>query len=273
MRRSLHDERIRGEPFPPQLAHTARMRRRSRVLRFASLVAGAALGLGCAAATAVTPSVEGAGESVLFIGNSLTESNGLPERVAEIAKAASHPLRTSAVTASGASLLDHWDSGGAVRAIRERRWSVVVLQQGPSTRPESRAELIESTRQFAVEIRRAGARPALLMVWPLPGQQASAVSASYRAAAATNDALLLPAGDAWTILRARDPSMVLTVSDGFHPSVLGTYAAALTVACALIPEDRPALARALSASTLRLDAGRRDLLVEAACSAAATSRR
>jgi hypothetical protein len=111
------------------------------------------------------------------------------------------------------------------------------------------------------------------MVWPLPGQQASAVSASYRAAAEANDALLLPAGDAWTILGARDPSMVLTVSDGFHPSVLGTYAAALTVACTLIPEDRPALARALSASALRLDAGRRDLLVEAACTAAATSRR
>jgi hypothetical protein len=111
------------------------------------------------------------------------------------------------------------------------------------------------------------------MVWPLPGQQAAAVSASYRAAAEANDALLLPAGDAWTILGARDPSMVLTVSDGFHPSVLGTYAAALTVACRLIPEDRPALARALSASTLRLDAGRRDLLVDAACTAAATARR
>jgi hypothetical protein len=236
-------------------------------------VAGAALGLGCAAATAVTPSVDAAEESVLFIGNSLTESNGLPERVAEIASAAGHPLRTSALTTSGASLLDHWDDGRAVRAIREGRWSVVVLQQGPSTLPESRAELIESTRQFGVEIRRVGARPALLMVWPLPGQQASAVSASYRAAAEANDALLLPAGDAWTILTARDSSMALTVADGFHPSVLGTYAAALTVACTLIPEDRPALARALSASTLRLDTGRRDLLVEAACSAAAASRR
>jgi hypothetical protein len=150
---------------------------------------------------------------------------------------------------------------------------VVVLQQGPSTLPESRAELTSSTKQFAEEIRRAGGRPALLMVWPLPGQQASAVSASYRAAAEANDALLLPAGDAWTILAGRDASMILTGSDGFHPSVLGTWAAALTVACTLIPEDRPALARAVSASALRLDTARRDLLVEAACTAAATSRR
>src|SRR4029453_7142773 len=142
-----------------------------------------------------------------------------------------------------------------------------------STLPESRTELVASTKQFAAEIRRAGARPALLMVWPLPGQQASAVSPSHRSAAEANEALLLPAGDAWTILTARDPSMVLTVSDGFHPSVLGTYAAALTVACTLIPEDRPALSRALSATALRLDAARRDLLVDAACTAAAASRR
>jgi len=257
------------------------MRRRPRTLRFSTLAAGAALALGCAAATTVSPTVESAaatpgataGESVLFIGNSLTESNDLPARVAEITAAAGRPLRTSAVTQGGASLLDHLDDGRALRAIREGRWSVVAMQQGPSTLPESRAELIESTRRFAAEIRSGGAKPALLMVWPLPGQQASAVSASYRAAAEANDALLLPAGDAWVMLGARDRSLVLTVSDGFHPSLLGTYAAALTVACTLIPEDRPALSRALSATALRLDAARRDLLVDAACTAAAASRR
>ncbi len=135
------------------------------------------------------------------------------------------------MTAPGASLLDHGADGRAARAIRDGRWSVVVLQQGPSTLPESRAELIASTRRFAAEIRRVGARPALLMVWPPPGQQATGVSASYRAAAEANDALLLPAG--------------------------GT----------------PSLARAVAASVLRLDAGRRDLLVDAACSAADAAKR
>jgi hypothetical protein len=67
--------------------------------------------------------------------------------------------------------------------------------------------------------------------------------------------------------------MVLVGADGFHPSVLGTYAAAMTVACALLPEDRPALARAISASALRIDITRRDLLVEAACTAAAIATR
>jgi hypothetical protein len=123
-----------------------------RLPHFAILLAG--VGLGCAAATAVSPTVDSAGESILFIGNSLTASNDLPAQVAEIVTAAGHPLRTSAVTAPGASLLDHWTDGRAVRAIREGRWSVVVLQQGPSTLPESRAELIASTRQSR---RRSGA--------------------------------------------------------------------------------------------------------------------
>jgi hypothetical protein len=230
----------------------------------------APLTLACAAATAVSPTEAGASSSFLFIGNSLTAANGLAARVSEVAAAAGRPLRTSAVTASGASLADHWADGRAVRAIREGRWDVVVLQQGPSTLPESRAELIASTRQFAAEIRRAGGRPALLMVWPLPGQTPAAVSASYRAAAEATDALLLPAGDAWTIAKGRDNGLVLVQDDGFHPSVLGTWLAALAVECTLFPQDRPKLAAAAAASGLALDAGRRDVLLDAACRAAST---
>ena len=204
---------------------------------------------------------------VLFIGNSLTASNDLAARVASIAAAAGRPLRTAAVTLSGASLLDHWQDGRAVQAIRDGHWDVVAMQQGPSTLPESRAELTASTRQFAAEIRAAGGRPALLMVWPLPGQTAASVSASYRAAAQASDALLLPAGEAWAAARQGDASLVLTQEDGFHPSVLGTWLAALTVECTLYPEDRAALARAAAPTALALDAGRRDRLVDAACRA------
>jgi hypothetical protein len=244
--------------------------RRHRSRRFPALVAlSTALSLACAAATAVSPT-EAAGQSVLFIGNSLTESNDLAARVAEIAAAAGRALRTSAVTLPGASLADHWQDGRALRAIREGRWDVVALQQGPSTLPESRAGLIASTRQFAAEIRDAGGRPALLMVWPLPGQTAAAVSASYRAAAEASDALLLPAGDAWTIAQKRDSALVLTQADGFHPSPLGTWLAALAVECTLFPQDRTPLVKAGAASALGLDADRRDRLVDAACGAATT---
>ena len=167
-------------------------------------------------------------------------------------------IDTQSVAVSGASLLDHWNDGRARRAVASRRWTAVVLQQGPSTLPESRAELTRLSALFGEEIRRAGGRPALLMVWPLPGQQAAAVSASYRAAAEATDSVLIPAGDAWVRAAAADPGLVLTEADGFHPSPLGTELAALSVVCTLFPGSRPQ-------PQLSLSEAQRRQLVTAAC--------
>ena len=177
--------------------------------------------------------------AVLFIGNSLTSQNNLPRRCAIVAAESGMSIDAQSVALSGASLLDHWNDGRARRAVASRRWTAVVLQQGPSTLPESREELTRLSGMFGEEIRRAGGRPALLMVWPLPGQQASAVSASYRAAAEATDSVLIPAGDAWVRAAAADPGLVLTEADGFHPSPLGTELAALSVVCTLFPGSRP----------------------------------
>jgi hypothetical protein len=213
---------------------------------------------GGGAAPAASGAPSGQGPAVLFIGNSLTSANGLPERSRRIAAAAGLEIQTSAVTMDGASLLDHWEAGRARDAIRSRPWSAVVLQQGPSTLPASREELTRLAGQFGEEIRRAGARPALLMVWPLPGQTPEAVSASYRAAAQATGALLIPAGDAWVRARAADPQVELTGPDGFHPSPLGTELAAATVVCSLYPAVRPV-------PVLPLPPGQRDVVTGAAC--------
>ena len=50
-------------------------------------------------------------------------------------------LEWKAVLKPGASLEDQWEAGDAVAGIRSQRWDVVVLQQGPSSRPESRVLL------------------------------------------------------------------------------------------------------------------------------------
>ena len=218
----------------------------------------ACLACGGAGPDASAPS-GGGPAAVLFIGNSLTAANDLPGRARRIASAAGMEIDTGAVTVGGASLLDHWDAGRAREMIRSRRWSVVVLQQGPSTLPESRQELTRLATQFGEEIRRVGGRPALLMVWPLPGQTAEAVSASYRAAAEATGSLLIPAGDAWVRARATDPRVELTGPDGFHPSPLGTELAAATVVCTLYPAVRPA-------PLLPLEPAQRDLVTRSACS-------
>ena len=108
--------------------------------------------------------------ALLFIGNSLTAQNDLPRRVSDLAADAGLSVTAVGLVGSGFSIGDHMAGGQAQMAIRSRRWDAVVLQQGPSTLPESRATLIDDATAIARVIREAGSEPALLAVWPLPGQ-------------------------------------------------------------------------------------------------------
>src|SRR5262249_25445128 len=111
-------------------------------------------------------SVPAATTRVLFIGNSLTAVNDVPALVAQLAGATGQPFEHRALTMGGYSLEDHWHRGEAARAIAGGGWTFVVLQQGPSALPESQVLLREYVRRFDAEVRRAGARTALYMVWP-----------------------------------------------------------------------------------------------------------
>ena len=169
---------------------------------------------------------------VLFIGNSLTAANDLPAMVESLARATGErTLEWKAVLQPGASLEDQWQAGDAVRAIRSQPWDFVVLQQGPSSLPESRVLLRRDTARFAKVIREAGARPALYMVWPARNRSGDfdGVSISYRTAAKDVDGLIIPAGDAWREVWKRDKNAELYGGDGFHPSAEGSYVAALVM--------------------------------------------
>jgi hypothetical protein len=52
---------------------------------------------------------------------------------------------------------------------------------------------------------------------------------SCREAAQAVGGLCLPAGEAWRAAWAVDPTLALYGPDGFHPSAMGTYLAALVV--------------------------------------------
>ena len=109
--------------------------------------------------------------------------------------------------------------------------------------PESRRLLIAYTRRFDAEIKKAGARTALYMVWPSLARRGDfpAVSESYAAAATDVKALLLPAGDAWRAAWATDAGLPLYGSDGFHPSPMGTYLAALVIYEQIFASPPPAV--------------------------------
>jgi len=170
---------------------------------------------------------------VLFIGNSLTAANDLPGLVAALSRAAGDdpPLAAASVAYGGFALEDHLVQGDAPRAIAQGGWDVVILQQGPSTLPESRVNLIEYTRRFDPLIRAVGARTALYGVWTDATRMFAFDDGieSYRQAAAAVDGMLFPAALSWKRAWERDPSLPFYSGDQFHPSLLGTYMAALVI--------------------------------------------
>ena len=193
---------------------------------------------------------------VLFVGNSLTGTNDLPRMFAAVAAAGGLGVTTGKVVFANVSLNDHLARGDAVDAIESGDWDYVVLQQGPSGLPSSRVELIAATRDFAAAITAAGARPALYMVWPDASRLTAfdSVSMSYTQAADAVDGLLAPSGDAWVNAWQRKPSLPLYGDDGFHPSPLGSYLAALAiyaVVCDRSPAMLPARPVGVNALLLR----------------------
>jgi len=222
-----------------------------------SLLATLAL-LACASAAPVDPEIPENALRVLFIGNSLTYFNDLPAVVAAMAIATDQerPPAFAMAAQPDYSLEDHWNDGRARSAIASGPLHFVVMQQGPSSLVENRELLREWTQRFAAPIREAGAIPALYMVWPSSARSADfdGVLAAYSGAAAAVGGLFMPAGEAWRAAWRRDSQMALYGPDGFHPSVLGTYLAALVIFARLydVSPDLVPSSFAVGSTTLRV---------------------
>lgn len=212
---------------------------------------------------------------VLFVGNSYTYVNDLPALVAAMGATQGVRIQVTMRTEPDHSLADHLRDR-RLRVLLSQPWDWVVLQQGPSSLPESRAELIESTRDLAQRLRRAQewrrrqalglgplrgapasasarvvgppsealrgtARIALFAAWPqLPYADGSpAAEESHRQAAASVRACVLPVAAAWRLARESGDAPRLYQPDGVHPTGPGTILAALTIVTGLLELKTP----------------------------------
>lgn len=174
--------------------------------------------------------------SILFVGNSLTYYNDLPGMVRDLLEEADvGPVFVASSSFPNYGLQDHWGDSRTRDAIGAGNWDYVVLQQGPSA-TEGRPSLLEYTVRFAGEIQAVGAATALYMVWPSSNRDFDfdGVAESYALAASSVGGLLFPGGEVWRAAWRRDPTLGLYGPDGFHPSFLGSYAVALTIADRLV---------------------------------------
>ena len=97
------------------------------------------------------------------------------------------------------SLEYQWNKGEEQKLLAKEKWDYVIMQQGPSAYLDGRRVLIEYAKKFAEPIARAGAKPALYMVWSsaVSLREFAGVSANYKAAAKEVNGLFFPAGEAW----------------------------------------------------------------------------
>jgi hypothetical protein len=179
---------------------------------------------------------------VLFIGNSYTYFNNLPEIFTQLAVFGRQDrIETRMVAPGGWRLKDHWEQGETRRALRERKWNYVVLQEqsmlGISFFLDGRPRVSSDevfrpyARKWAAEVRKAGAIPIFYLTWARkanPEDQA-ALNYIYMRAARENGAQVAPVGIVWAQVREQQPILELYVADGSHPSPAGSYLAACTL--------------------------------------------
>lgn len=206
---------------------------------------------------------------VLFLGNSLTYVNDLPQMVEALAAHGARRIETGMIAGPNYGLEDLWRERRVHESIRSGRWDVVVMQQGPSALPESRVNLVAWTKKFGDLIREHGAEPALYMVWPSSDRafDRQRVAESYRVAAEECRCRLLPAGEAWQAAWKKSGRVSLYGADGFHPSSDGTFLAAVVIWSALTgepPERAPGELKLRDGTEVRINAKVLPLLTGAA---------
>ena len=165
---------------------------------------------------------------VLFIGNSFTQRNNLPELLAGLAAACDLNVEHDLISAGGASLRTHWNAGRAAQAIENGKYDFVVLQE-QSTLPVKNAQrMAENVRLFDGVIRRANAKTVLYMTWArqhTPETQREITSA-YTSLGDELGAIVVPVGLAWQSFLSKHDQPVLHDRDGGHPTMAGSYLAA-----------------------------------------------
>jgi hypothetical protein len=192
-------------------------------------------------------------QRVLFIGNSYTGVNKLPEVFLEVVKGSgrSAPVVKSS-TPGGRTLKQQLGIAGSTKLIDEGGWDIVVLQ-GQSQEPaiaekdESvRKDFLESAAALCARVRAKSpkARIYFYETWARhadywkaakkgpdvgadPKEMQARLRKWYGVVAKDNGATFVPCGDAWELNYASSAAVRLHTKDHSHPEFVGTYLNAL----------------------------------------------
>ena len=190
-------------------------------------------------------------DHVLFVGNSYTYVNSLPQLFKAMSEHAMPGRRVEVkfIGGGGATLEKHWEVEEAQAEIQSGRWDYVVLQEQSSlgaddlTASDSADNFYKYARMYNTEIVAAGAETVFYMTWSratLKEQQVYLTEA-YSTIGAELGSIVAPVGLVWDSIRD-NPEITLYQSDGSHPAIAGSYLAAATLLGAIYdihPSEMP----------------------------------
>ncbi len=189
---------------------------------------------------------------VLFIGNSYTYYNNLPEIFSKVAASGGHPVETFMIAPGSTTLGQNLENKETRGALENGKWDFVVLQEqsllGTAVyvdglpRVDSDGSFERAAESWIGAIRGAGAKPVLYLTWARrdsPEDQAALNHYYFEAARSERgdwDALVAPVGIAWDHVR-KESSIPLFQPDGSHPLPPGSYLAACTLYATIFDRD------------------------------------
>lgn len=182
---------------------------------------------------------------ILFVGNSYTYFENMPQIVSLISANTKTKLVTKKSVVGGSKLSEHWLGKRGLKTqelIKNGNFDIVVLQDHSMAAIKEPDSLFKYSKLLCDLIKENGAKPYLYMTWArekVPQYQ-EIIHEVYAKAAVQNDAILVPVGDAWKLARELRPTIKLYDEDGSHPNKLGAFLTACTFAGTIlekVPDD------------------------------------
>jgi hypothetical protein len=189
-------------------------------------------------------------KEVLFIGNSYTYVNDLPNLVKQIALSFGDTLIHDSSTPGGANFNGHSSSAQTLTKINQQQWDYVVLQAQSQEPAFSPFQVSGQTYPYAEQLvdmignNFSCTEPIFFMTWgrkygdqqncqnypPICTYQGmqQRLRESYLEMAFTDSATCAPVGMAWKKSIEIDSTLNLYIADNSHPSIYGSYLAACT---------------------------------------------
>lgn len=184
--------------------------------------------------------------TLLFLGNSHTQTNLLTGMVADMVRAGRPGKSVAAVVAPGTLFLDErLRHAGTMTLLRNQDWSYVILQaQKYSASGQTDYSTAEAQELVRIS-RQQHAVPVMFPEWPRFGiDETQRIYDLHTSIAQAEPACVAPVGQAWDLALLRHPTLQLHAGDGNHSLPAGAFLAALILYATITgnsPLNLPAL--------------------------------